>query len=232
MTDFIYHHKTIILTVLIFMVGGFLGFVSLKKEVLEEQEFLTDAGSNLKENIIEEPKKDESIIPEKEEKIGWITVDIKGAVNLPNVYQMKEGSRIYEIIDLAGGLKDTATTKNINLSKKVEDEMVIYIFTEQEYLEKNNCSIKNDYKGEISEEIKEKESIITEKKEETENQKISLNRATLEELLELDGIGEAKAQSIIKYRSENGLFQQIEDVMNVPGIGESLYEKIKDKISI
>lgn len=232
MTDFIYHHKTIILTVLIFMVGGFLGFVSLKKEVLEEQEFLTDAGSNLKENIIEEPKKDESIIPEKEEKIGWITVDIKGAVNLPNVYQMKEGSRIYEIIDLAGGLKDTATTKNINLSKKVEDEMVIYIFTEQEYLEKNTCSIKNDYKGEISEEIKEKESIITEKKEETENQKISLNRATLEELLELDGIGEAKAQSIIKYRSENGLFQQIEDVMNVPGIGESLYEKIKDKISI
>ena len=188
--------------------------------------------SNLKENIIEEPKKDESIIPEKEEKIGWITVDIKGAVNLPNVYQMKEGSRIYEIIDLAGGLKDTATTKNINLSKKVEDEMVIYIFTEQEYLEKNTCSIKNDYKGEISEEIKEKESIITEKKEETENQKISLNRATLEELLELDGIGEAKAQSIIKYRSENGLFQQIEDVMNVPGIGESLYEKIKDKISI
>ena len=134
MTDFIYHHKTIILTVLIFMVGGFLGFVSLKKEVLEEQEFLTDAGSNLKENIIEEPKKDESIIPEKEEKIGWITVDIKGAVNLPNVYQMKEGSRIYEIIDLAGGLKDTATTKNINLSKKVEDEMVIYIFTEQEYI--------------------------------------------------------------------------------------------------
>ena len=101
-------------------------------------------------------------------------------MNIPNVYQMKEGRRLYEIIDLAGGLKDTATTKNIKLSKKVEDEMVIYIFTEQEYLEKNTCSIKNDYKGEISEEIKEKESIITEKKEETENQKISLNRATLE----------------------------------------------------
>lgn len=233
MTDFIYHHKRFVVAMIILLIGGCGGIIALRQEEMKDnQNMITDAGTYQSESKMEEKVeiKKEPMEKEEVEVKKEITVDIKGAVNNPNVYQVEKESRIYEIIALAGGLKDTATTKNINLSKKVEDEMVIYIFTEKEYLEKNTCSVKNEYSGEISKEIQEKESVITEGEIPKSKEKISINNASLEELMELDGIGESKAKSIIQYRQENGEFHSLEELINVPGIGESLYEKIKEDI--
>ena len=125
-----------------------------------------------------------------------------------------------------------ATTENINLSKKVSDEMVIYIFTKTEYQKKTTCNITNSFTGEISEEIEKKESLIETNKEENTTEKVSLNKATKEELMTLEGIGESKALSIIEYRTKKDGFQTLEELKNVNGIGESLYEKIKNNITL
>lgn len=144
----------------------------------------------------------------KEEEVKWIKVDLKGAVLNPGVYEMEEGSRIIDVIERCGGLKEEADTKNVNLSKKLTDEMVIKIPTiyEEEQKEEN-----------VKEEGKEK------------NDKISLNQATLSELMEIPGIGEAKAKAIMKHRALSP-FETIEDVIQVDGIGEKLFEKIKEFI--
>jgi len=186
-----------------------------------------------KEEPLEEEKVEEE--QESEEKIEktW-RIDIKGSIQNPGVYQVHENTRIHEVIDMAGGLTKSATTVNINLSKKVSDEMVIYIYSQSEWEEKTKCTVSNTYSGEISKEITDKQSIIenTEILEDQEKGKISLNHATKEELMTLDGIGSAKADSIILYRTQNHGFQTIEELKKVSGIGENLYESIKEYITI
>ncbi|MDD3241824.1 MAG: helix-hairpin-helix domain-containing protein [Bacilli bacterium] len=186
------------------------------------------------ENKVEEDKKEE-------EK--YYSVDIKGQVLNPGVFKVKIGSIVDDVIKLAGGLKKEADTSLISLSKKVKDEMVIIIFSEEEVksfkkdevkivtvIEKCECkdSVNNDAcidKDNVNIPIVEDEDTI-------ENKKISINTGTKEELMNLTGIGEAKADDIISYREKNGLFQKIEDIMNVSGIGESLFAKIKENIII
>ena len=172
---------------------------------------------------------------EKESKEDSILqVDIKGAINNPGIYSLKEGKRVIDVIESAGGLAANADTSVINLSKKISDEMVIIIYTKEEV--------------ESFKEVKEQESIVQEKchqKEEnalvndaciTENEKsntkVSINNATLEELMTINGIGETKAKGIIAYREQNGPFQAIEDLTKVPGIGESTFAKIKEDITL
>lgn len=153
-----------------------------------------------------------------EEKI--MKVDIKGQVNNPGVYSFKNDDRIIDIIDKAGGLTSIADTSTINLSKKLYDEMVIYIKSKEEV---NTCKIDNiEMFDEIDYWIKD---------EEVSTSKISISTATKEELMTLPGIGESKALSIINYRTENG-FRTIEDLLNVKGIGEALFEKIKEYITL
>lgn len=188
----------------------------------------------------EEPKdeiKEEKIVKEKtikKEKINYF-VDIKGAVNNPGVYKLEEGSRIIDVINESGGLREDADTSIINLSRKIFDEMFIVIYTKDEI---------NKYKEEtistnkINEKIKkeiisiDKNNDAEIKKEETKSDKVNINTATKEELLTLTGIGESKAESIIKYREENGGFEKIEDIKNVSGIGDSAFEKIKENITV
>lgn len=162
-----------------------------------------------------------------------VFVDIKGAVKNPGVYEVSSNSRIIDVIKKAGNLKKNADTSIINLSKKVKDEMYIIIYTKEEL---------SDYKEKIlpsSKIVKEvEEKIIC---PDTDNDgcinnssssyKININNASLSELSSLTGIGEGKAKKIIEYREKNK-FENIEDIKNVPGIGNSLYEKIKDNIEI
>ena len=203
-----------------------------------------------------------------------IYCDIKGSVKNPGVYEIKKDYKIQDIINDAGGLTNNSYTKNINLSKKVKDEMVIYIHSTSEIKkqeELNNCKCEPNYKY-IECETGEKETIepittepikieemtttisttkknptttkemITTKKEEitttniqetTEISKklININTASLEELITINGLGEKKALSIIEYRKEK-IFETIEDIMNVSGIGESTFEKIKEYIEV
>ncbi len=228
-SDWIYHHKTLLIMFLIICIGSIGSVFALTMEsdrVEEIEEMISD--SKTEETIVEPSNEIES--KEEIEDNVW-TIDVKGAVNNPNVYKVPIGTRIYEILDIAGGLTDEATTENINLSKKVTDEMVIYIYKQDEYIAKNKCIVTNEYYGEISKEITEKTSIISET-EKNETKKININTATQEELMTINGLGEKKVANIIEYRKEHKSFKKIEELKEVNGIGEALYEKIKNYCTI
>ena len=138
-----------------------------------------------------------------------------------------------DAINTAGGLTNKSDTSNINLSKKLKDEMVIIVYSKQEIInmkekEKITCPPCNN--ACIEEKDETSKINITEEKEETG--KININTANIEELQKLSGIGEAKAQAIIDYRNKNGNFKDIEEIKNVQGIGEAAFEKIKDNITV
>lgn len=167
-----------------------------------------------------------------------VLVDVKGAVVNPGVYQLSVGCSVQDAIYMAGGLLESANTKVINLSKRVVDEMVIIVYTNEEIEEyqKDSETVTEFVYVEMPCECPDamNDACITENKE-TENEEdelISINTATKEELMTLPGVGESKANTIIAYREEHGAFKEIEDIMNVSGIGESAFEKIKDKITI
>lgn len=183
---------------------------------------------------------------EKEELLEFY-VEIKGAVNSPGVFKVTSDNIINDVINMAGGLKNNAYTKNINLSKNVSKEMVVYVYTNYEYSLLNtkeetyecNCpkqdiSVCTDKKASIitSDEDKTEEHFNSDSKSETKNNKVNINTSTKEVLTSLSGIGDAKAQNIIDYRNENGLFKSIEDLKNVTGISEKLFEQIKEFITI
>ena len=213
----------LVIFVLLFL---FIANSSNEEVVLEEQ---------LKEKEVEEP-----IIQEENEKI---KVDIKGAVNNPGVYEVLENSRVSDAINISGGLTKDADTSTINLSKIIFDEMVIIIYTKDEIAEmlKGDTSIKYIEKECICPKL-ENDACIEDKIENvpnnnlnnytsSSNNKVSLNKASLDELMTLDGIGEKKAQAIIDYRNKNG-FKSIEEIMEVDGIGSTTYEKIKDRLTL
>lgn len=188
-------------------------------------------------------KTDEEIEEIKEEVINVevYQVDVKGQVINPGLYQINAGSRVMDAINLAGGLTEFSDTSVINLSKKVFDEMVIIVYSkdevsrflevkEEEKIKEEHC-IQKEEDAIINDACIEDDSDM-EKEAVLNNTKISINTATIDELQTLPGIGEAKAKDIISYREENGSYQTIEDIMNVSGIGESLFAKIKDYITV
>ena len=230
LTEWLYQHKTLLITTIILLCGGISGVFVLAKEEekIEENNWLVDSFEE-PEKIMEEPPE---IKEEEVKEITMITVDIKGAVQNPKVYEVPTGTRIFQIIEMAGGVSPNAYTNNINLSKKVTDEMVIYIFTKDEYEAKISCSVNNEYDSEITEEIIQKKSIIQEEIEETEEIKYNLNDVTAKELETIPGIGESKANSIIEYRTQKGKFNSIEELKEIPGIKDGIYEKIKNYFTI
>lgn len=213
----------LVIFVLLFL---FIANSSNEEVVLEEQ---------LKEKEVEEP-----IIQEENKKI---KVDIKGAVNNPGVYEVLENSRVSDAINISGGLTKDADTSTINLSKIIFDEMVIIIYTKDEIAEmlKGDTSIKYIEKECICPKL-ENDACIEDKIENvpnnnlnndssSSNNKVSLNKASLDELMTLDGIGEKKAQAIIDYRNKNGC-KSMEEIMEVDGIGSTTEEKSKDRLTL
>ncbi len=176
------------------------------------------------ETIIKEeidPPKEE---PSSEKEKDTVIVDIKGMIKNPGVYTVPVGSRVNDVISVAGGLLEGADTSLINLAKIVSDEMTIIIYSSEE--------VQDKYREEICvcdcPEITNDACLNTDEEERL----INLNTASKEELQEVPGIGEAKAEEIIKYRNQNGPFKSLDDIKNVAGIGESLFEKIKDYLII
>ena len=182
---------------------------------------------NTKEEVVDIFKEEKEEVKEdkKEAKTTKVIVDIKGMVVNPGVYEVDSTSRVNDVISLAGGLLEGADTSKINLAKVVEDEMTIIIYSTEEvlekfkqevcicncpYIENNACINNNDNNSNL----------------------ININTATIEELTTLTGIGDVKAEAIIKYRNEVGKFKTKEELLNVDGIGESLFEKIKDDITV
>lgn len=238
---------------LLFLILGFnifMYFSLVKKQELIE---VADAHSMIAK-VDEEDNDDKKIV--KQEKI---LVDLKGAVVNPGVYELENGSVINDLIKLGGGVKKGVSLKNINLSKKVTDEMVVYVYTDselkklerEEKIEKecvcSNIDItscegssviitdKSDSSSMIFDNTLNDNSTNDSNNDSTSSDvvsKVSINTATIEELMTLSGIGESKAKAVIEYRRTNGNFKSIEEIKNVSGIGESLYQKIKDSITI
>ena len=164
-------------------------------------------------------------------------IDIKGEINNPGIYEMPKNSRIIDVINKAGGLTENANTTVINLSKKISDEMVIIIYSNDQVMDFKNTKKEEETlidKCHQKDDISLKNDACIEKDTTTTdnlNKQISINTATKEELMTLPGIGEAKAQEIIDYRNTNGNFTTIEDIKNISGIGDSIFAKIKDYIT-
>ena len=194
----------------------------------DEIELTSDLSLEVKEEVTEEITKEEKI-----------KVDIKGAVKNPGVYEINSNRRVADAIAISGGLTNDADTSIINLSKNLTDEMVIIIYTKEEVEEmlKGSTSIKYIEKECICPKIENDACIdnVIDNKPDTNTsneQKVSLNSATIDELMQLPGIGEVKAKAIIAYREENGGFKSIEELLEVNGIGESTFNKIKDQLSL
>lgn len=224
---------TIILVVFVILMGSVTSFIIFKpkdKKINSNKKVILSKNTNVSNNNknieVKEPTNVDDV---------YYKVDIKGYVNAPGIYELKKDSRVIDVINIAGGLKVDANTTVINLSKKIKDEMVIIIYSNNEVAdfsktkqEENNILDKCYQKDDIS----LVNDACIDKGESLTNSLISINTATLEQLMTLSGIGESKALDIIKYRETNGGFKSIDELKNVGGIGDSLFDKIKENITL
>ena len=168
------------------------------------------------EKVSASRSKEEKPAPSLSEEPEIITVDVKGAVKQPGVYELRVGSRVHDAIYKAGGMTADANSQSVNLAQKLSDEAVIYVAKEGE-----------EAPGLGSSESSANSSASAEK-----TGKVHLNRATEAELQTVSGIGQKRAQDIIDYREANGPFRSVEDLKNVSGIGEKTLEKLKDAFTV
>lgn len=196
----------------------------------------TSKEKNKRQEIVLTEKKEVQEKKVEKENNSIIMVDIKGEVANPGIYTLEGTKRVIDVINMAGGITKNADTSVLNLSKKLKDEMVIIVYS---YYEVKNFSYIKEVEKKVQTECSKginniQNDACIEENEATEETSsiISINTATKEELMTLTGIGEKKAEDIIKYREENGEFTSIEDIKNVKGIGDSLFEKIKDYITL
>ena len=143
-----------------------------------------------------------------------IWIHVCGEVENPGVFALPEGSRIYEAVELAGGFTGDAAEDYLNLAAVLSDGEQVRIPDREEALraEEEGVLFRGDSGGDSS--------------------LLNINTATKEQLMTLPGIGEAKASAIILYRKEHGEFKTTEDIMKVPGIKQSAFDKIKDSITV
>lgn len=194
--------------------------------------FMLNNNDSVITEVLAETTSTTSAVKEESTKLYF---DIKGSVKKPGVYEFTQGDKIIDAINKAGGLTKNATTNNLNLSKKLTNEMVIYVFSKNELtttkayeqisnaseckcetIEINNCVDKN----------------TTNESTNNETSKININTDNKEKLMTISGIGSSKADAIIEYRTKNGNFKTTEDIMNVSGISKTIYDKIKDIITV
>ncbi|EOI01953.1 comEA protein [Enterococcus moraviensis ATCC BAA-383] len=151
---------------------------------------------------------------ETESSSGQLYVDIKGAVEKPGIYEGHLQMRVWDVVMLAGGVKDDADTKQVNFAERIKDQMVIYVPKVGEEVQHNEKSTDSQ--------ISQSDTV----------DKVNLNQATETELQTLSGVGQKKAQEIIRYREENGGFKSIDDLKNISGFGEKTVEKLKEFITV
>lgn len=191
----------------------------LKIEAFSDNEIInteqTDANRRINDGTDKNNNMDE-ISTNEEPETKFLFIDVSGAVHNPMVVKVPEGSRVFEAIDLAGGIMENADTKNLNLAESLIDGEKIYVQTKEEASSK----VKVD-------------SSITNRKIETVNEnKVNLNQADSIELQKLKGVGPSTAERILEYRREYGSFKSIEELKNIKGIGEKTFEKLKNNLYI
>ena len=152
-----------------------------------------------------------------------IYVDVTGAVKAPGVYTLPTGSRVFEAIALAGGAREDASLENLNQAGILQDGQQIRVYTEEEAAQMAQQGSLPSLPG---------AEAAAGQKEGQEASKVNINTAGKDELMTLTGIGETRAEAILAYRQETGGFQAPEDLMQVEGIKEKTFEKLKDQITV
>ena len=161
------------------------------------------------------------------QELDAITIEIDGAVKYPGIYTLTEGYTLKDVIEQAGGLTPQADTEAISLDWNVFDGQKVIVPQTQE-------TIKIEYSTFFLEQNKEpeqQENQAVPEDDDAVSLSVNINTADVQELDLLPGIGEKLAENIIAYRIENGSFQTIEEIKNVPKIGDSIFEKIKNYIT-
>lgn len=225
---------------IIVLLLGTICFLVWNSYFKKDKVLLEDDDVNLISDTLEKVEDSSNVSEEK-----YIWVDIKGEVKKPGVYKLKENSRVIDAINVSGGLTKKAYTKYINLSRILKDENVIIVNSTSEIKKvssgNNITEVKINNNSKNSASISESELITNDNVKSDEdntgnslesNQKVNINTATKEELMKLSNIGESKAEKIIDYRTANGNFNTIEDIKKVSGIGDKLYDSIKENITV
>lgn len=205
----------ILLIILISIIAIGISYYAYQNEK-QSQNFIEEQNLEIEENEVEENK----------EESKTIIVHVSGAVQKEGVVELEENSRVEDAIEKAGGFKENAYTKDVNLAYKLEDGMKIYIPTIDE---KENTKITTEVGTEVENNY---DGLANTNEEKLVSKKVNINTANKEELDTLPGIGPSTAEKIISYRKENGKFKSIEEIKDVSGIGDSKYENIKDMIDI
>lgn len=213
--------------IIIGIVIAIVAIVAIYYSYKQENNFLEETENLEIENQAKEGAEESEETTEKEK----IIVHISGAVQNEGIVELESGSRVADAIEKAGGLKENAYMDEINLAYQLEDGEKIHIPTIEEQKEKENQESKVE-----NESTTGSDGTISRSSNSSINNgsqtKININTATEEELDTLPGIGPSTATKILDYRKEKGKFKTIEEIKEVSGIGESKYEKIKDKITV
>ena len=192
------------------------GFMMLQREQKQEnniQQLMEQKSYSSSSKTEKSKQRSENDQGDKNE--GMVTVDVKGAVKKPGVYQLKSSSRVYDALVKAGGMTDEADLKSINQAQKLVDEAVVYVAKVGENVvdvatNTNASTATSQAKAGL----------------------VNLNTATEADFQTISGIGQKRAQDIIAYREANGKFKSVDDLKNVTGIGAKTLEKLKEYVTV
>ena len=197
----------VICTGLGLFVGGFFLLKPAPQTPVKETNLQAEVAAVSKDSSTEKEEKEEPVEQD------LITVDVKGAVKSPGIYDLPVGSRVNDAVQKAGGLTEQADSKSLNLAQKVNDEALVYVPTKGEEAASQQAG-----SGAASSTSKEK--------------KVNINKASLEELKQVKGLGGKRAQDIIDHRETNGKFKSVDELKKVSGIGAKTIEKLKDYVTV
>ena len=198
----------VICTGLGLLVGGFFLLKPTPQTPVKETNLQAEVAAVSKDSSTEKEVNKEEPLEQD-----LITVDVKGAVKAPGIYDLPVGSRVNDAVQKAGGLTEQADSKSLNLAQKISDEALVYVPTKGEEVASQQTA-----SGTVSSTSKEK--------------KVNLNKASLEELKQVKGLGGKRAQDIIDHRETNGKFKSVDELKKVSGIGAKTIEKLKDYVTV
>lgn len=219
MSGYFTKREQIVILIITLIPISLLGFSLAKKEIDSKAKFQEEL------NIISTMEERQSLDSENSSEIlekesFQIMIHISGAVESPGLVYLKNGDRLIDAVDIAGGLKSDADVNKINLARRLVDEERIHIpRLGEENIFMEGAGSQTDNIFENTSNVNSKSSLI------------DINNCTREELISLPGIGEVTADKIIEYRTGNR-FSKREDIMNVSGIGDKKYQGIKDLIIV
>lgn len=195
-----------------------IGAALLGAGVLYFQSKQSVDNSSVIKSELRKPAADQPVAEKKSISSKNVTCDISGAVKHGGVYTLKNGARLQDLIEAAGGLEQRAQLKAINRAQLLKDQDQIYVPYQGEKVDlpANNTS-NSENKAEPGQ---------------GNGEQIHLNSATVADLQKLNGIGQKRAEQIIQFRDQNGGFKQIEDLKKVSGIGDKTFEKFKDQLAL